>query len=185
MNIEETVDRITIELTDDEVARAKQIARERHESYDDGRQSDTTYGDNDSFQIMFRGVKAELAVSKLFHNAEMDTTVSDTGDDGTDMEVKLGGRVREVDVKSTTYTQNPKVLMKTGYSHGNCDAVINTAITEHSSTVHVVGWTDIDSLMSPDNKKRWPYDHMNYVMEERELRSMPKPDLDDGRVKTY
>jgi hypothetical protein len=173
---------IKITLSDAELDRACRIARDRHKSYEAGATANTVYGDEPSFLKMYQGAKAELAIVKLFDEAEMDTSISVQGDDGTDTELILDGDRQTVDVKSTRHVENPKMLLKTGYDHGNADAYVQTAFETKSPEIYVVGWATKEELCQEDNLARWPYDHLNYVLDERNLRRVPDPDTNDNRV---
>lgn len=154
----------------------RSIARARNQSYKNGQTADTNYTDDSSGEdIHVQGIVAEYALSILYDEADVDRTVSATGDDGIDCRLELNGELVGVDVKSSSY-RNAWLLVKQGYSHEEADAYITSYVD--GNHVEFVGYVWADELLQESNLEESPspyQSHMNYTMKSG-FDSMPVPD---------
>jgi hypothetical protein len=173
--------RIRIELTDEEMDDVEQIARARNQSYVEGKTADTNYSDDDGLEKHAQGFMAEMALALLYEEAEVDRTISETGDDGVDCEFEIGGELVEVDVKASSY-EDAWLMVKQGYDHEEAEAFVSAYVDEDAGVVELVGFEWAEELLVEENLEPSPspyYDHMNYEMRSG-FRPMPEPNSERG-----
>jgi hypothetical protein len=176
-------DVVRYRLTDEEREHVRDIARARHASYSDGRTRDESWGgDDDSFGAMARGVAGELVLA-LLYGAPFDSEISESGDDGVDTELELGGETRTVDVKTSTYDGPGQSLMVATHHvserERQPDAYLRAHVDESLSAVTLQGWIRSDELLREDMIEPSPAgEWLNYDASVDELRPMPRPDED-------
>lgn len=172
-----TTGTITCNLTDEEQELVDEVVAERHSSYEAGKTTDTNWGN--SVEVMRRGIVAEVALTKLYEESELDRTVSATGDDGYDTTLTLGGDEQNVDVKARS-RRNGRLMVRQDRSHHNADSFVLTYVPDSMDKCVVVGWVSKERLMVPENENRSKFGHMNHEMSQSELKNMPTPDTDRG-----
>lgn len=174
--------RIQVELDEDDVEDCKQIAQARNESYESGKTADTNYTDDGGAEVHEIGLYAEKALSLMYEEAEIDRSISASGDDGVDATVEINGELKEVDIKATSY-QNGWLLVKQGYNHTESqDVFISSFVDDSGDTpvVELVGWVSHDKLVREENLELSPseyYDHENYTMK-RGFEPLPEPNTE-------
>jgi hypothetical protein len=173
--------RISIDLSSDEMDEVREIARKRNQSYQDGRTADTNYTADKALEAHIKGVTAELALELLYNEAELDRSISETGDDGVDCQLRIDGQLHDVDVKATKY-ENAWLLVKRGFDHEEADIYVTTYVDENH--VEIVGFAWDEDILQEDNLEESPspyQNHLNYTMR-KGFEPMPEPDLADERV---
>lgn len=170
-------------LTDEEREHVRDIARARHASYSDGRTRDESWGGaDDSLGAMCRGVVGELVLADIY-GVPFDSEVDEKGDDGVDTEMELGGSMRTVDIKTSTYDGPGQSLMVATHHvderERQPDVYLRAHVDESLSAVTLQGWIRSDELLREDMIKPSPAgDWSNYDAPVEELRPMPRPDED-------
>ncbi|ELZ00788.1 hypothetical protein [Natrialba asiatica] len=172
-------DSISIELTDEEMEDVEEIARARNQSYADGRTADTNYTPESGENVHVTGIKAEIALSILYEEAEVDRSVSALGDNGVDAQLRIGNEMLDVDVKATTY-DNGWLLIKQGYDHEEADAFVVAVVD--GATVEFRGWMRNSAVLRDENLEESPTNgatHSNYTIRDNDRYvRMPEPDIE-------
>ncbi|MDB2225597.1 hypothetical protein PM023_13050 [Halorubrum ezzemoulense] len=163
------------------------IAADRNASYDRGDTKNEVWGDGDSAGKHEVGVAGELAIVGLYRGlgAEIDTSVSASGDGGVDCEMEIDGEMRTVDIKSSTYNEDNASLM-VAQDHVEArniipDVYISCYVSEDLTDVVVRGMVMSDDLFVEDNlaePKAHYIDGLNYDVSVDELDPMPEPETD-------
>ncbi|NHX41414.1 MULTISPECIES: hypothetical protein [Haloarcula] len=171
--------RVRIELTDEEMVDVEEIARARNQSYEDGRTADTNYTSDDGLELHETGLMAEKAMSLLYEEAEVDRSISATGDDGIDCLLEIDGETVTVDVKATTY-QNGWLLLKQGYDHENADIFVSTYVDEEANSVELVGFETNEELVQDSMLEESPAPYMNHsnFTKKSNFKKMPEPNTE-------
>jgi len=170
--------RVRIELTDEEMSDVEEIAKARNKSYEDGRTADTNYTSDDGLDLHETGLMAEKAMSLLYEEAEVDRSISATGDDGIDCLLKIDEDV-SVDVKASTY-ENGWLLLKQGYDHEEADVFVSTYVDEEANAVEIIGFETNEELVQDSMLEESPapyMDHQNYT-KRNNFKEMPEPNTD-------
>jgi hypothetical protein len=128
---------------------------------------------------MERGVVGELALCGAY-GAPFDGEISDAGDDGVDTHMRLGGEMRTVDVKTSTYDGPGQSLMVATHHvderERKPDAYLRAHVAEDLTEARLQGWIPSDELLSDDMIEPSPAgDWLNYDVSVGELRPMPEP----------
>ena len=110
---DDEVDEIVVPLYDEVRDHIVEIASARNGSYARGDTKNEVWGDDDSADKHEIGVAGELVIAGLYSGlgAEIDTSVSASGDGGVDCQMELGGQMYMVDIKSSTYNGRGASLM--------------------------------------------------------------------------
>ena len=172
---------IQYKLTEAEREHVRDIARARHKSYSDGRTRDESWGgSDDSFGAMCRGVAGELVLSALY-DAPFDSSVSESGDDGTDTQLELDGELRTVDIKTSTYNGPGQSLMVATHHVDERsvtpDVYLRAHIDDSLRAVTLQGWITSEELLCDDMIKPSPAgDWKNYDAGVDDLNTLPEPD---------
>jgi hypothetical protein len=176
-------DVVRYRLTDEEREHARDIARARHASYSDGRTRDESWGGaDDSFGAMARGVAGELVLA-LLYDTPFDADISESGDDGVDTEMELGGEMRTVDIKTSTYDGPGQSLMVATHHVDERarqpGAYLRAHIDESLTSVTLQGWIRSDELLRDDMIEPSPAgDWSNHDAPVDDLNPLPRPDED-------
>jgi hypothetical protein len=180
--------RIRVELTDEEVDRVYELAEARNQSYRDGRTTDTNFSDKDGEELHVQGLMAEAAMSILYGEAKVDTSISARGDDGSDCSLRIGCEINDVDIKSRD-RRCPDLMVKTDkVRYITADILVNAFVDVDNSEVEFIGYCSTDELFQDCNIQESPVPwltHDNYTREYKEgFESMPVPDVprDNERV---
>lgn len=168
---------ITYTLTVEDREMAEELGQKRAESYQQGRTDWKKFDEKGVDETQTLGIKAEIALARLYDDVEVDTSISDDGDDGWDAVITLDGEEYQTDIKTTQYRPNNPRLMVKEWNAGKAEAYILTV--PEGRTIRVVGWATADDVVTDENYTSSPSrysDHMNYELRESELREMPEPD---------
>jgi len=169
--------RLTVELDATDLRRIRTLALQRYKSSGGTHiRRDQNASDLD---IHKRGIKAEYALAKAYHDAEVDTEIyEDSGDGGVDSTLSLGGERLDVDIKSSQYAP-PWVKVETGAAAVNTpDAYVAAHVD--GSTITFYGWVTTDDVIDEDNRRKSRArhsNHENYTVE-GDYDAMPRPDVE-------
>jgi hypothetical protein len=166
--------RIRLELTDEDLDTVDEIAEARNRSYTQGRTTDTNYTSDSGEDVHRMGIKAELAVARLYDEARVDRSVSATGDNGIDTALIIDEEAVSVDVKASKY-ENAWLLVKRGYDHEEADVFLSAYVD--GTSVELVGFAWGDDLLDESNLEESPapgQSHMNYTMRDG-FENLPEP----------
>lgn len=169
------------------MSRAKPIVRlsEREQSLveEEGRRRDDIHPHSRNWNMKrertnVEGLKGELAFAK-FYGLDPDLDLRTEGDGGYDFEIELGGDVRTVDVKTSTYTDSPHLLVRAAReTHPDLYVLAAADLPE----VELLGMMPADMVLSRDPVE-WPYDHANHRFKAGELLSLPpREEISDARA---
>lgn len=175
-SVSNTVQQIPVILSSDEIEYLTRLARKRNRSYQNGETANTVVGRNSSLEAHIMGLKGELAVSKVYGDGTVDESVSAKGDKGVDLTLKIGGKQRDVDVKSNKYSTDAWILLKKSHASWGADAYVSTYTPESSKKVVLTGWAIDDELIRKENLSQSNHGWMNYKLTPDEQRDLPKPD---------
>jgi hypothetical protein len=182
--VEQSNKRRTIEYTleDEEIEHAKSIAKDRHESYADGRTGDEDWGD--SLAVMERGVVAELVMTLLYEEFTFDDYIGADGDDGSDGSLRITpeGEDLDVDVKSRQYDSEEVPfdveLMVADHhleSRNTPDVFVGSYVSDDLSECRLEGYATTETLRDADlvESRVQGEEHQNRTALFDELESMP------------
>jgi hypothetical protein len=183
--VEQSHERRTIEYTldDEEIDVALSIADERHQSYKDGRTRDEDWCN--SKEAMRKGTIAEMVCHVVYPEYEFDDSISASGDDGIDGDLRLDGDEMTVDVKARDLdpeTFHAEVELLVARHHiderqNTPDAYVGAYVSDDYSTVRLYGWVETDRLLDDGRieEARDPdADHDNYVLDFSDLLELPE-----------
>lgn len=158
---------ITHTLTPDELARAYELGRAR-----DAKGFDGTV-DLDSTDAHVIGVKGELAFAARY-GLEADTSINGSGGDGGyDFELRHKGRRRLVNLKVSTFNQNPWLKVRTERIEQAADTYVLAAIGADGITIRFAGWATADEIKQTEPTMKTG--SKNHILDETELRPMMPP----------
>jgi hypothetical protein len=152
------------QLTQSQIDKASQIARERfdlHKNHDSNDWTDTSI-DRDVI-----GIKAEITFAD-FYGLSVDETLKPDGDNGYDFKVKWNG-VQTVDVKGTSYPYSPKLRVRVRKVN-KADIYVLISVDKDTTKIH--GWATSDMLRKAGITKS-KYGHKNHEIENNNLRDHP------------
>lgn len=153
--------RIRIELTDDELETVDDIAEARNQSYVDGKTADTNYTSSSGADVHRMGIRAELAVARLYDEAHVDRSVSATGDNGIDTALFVDEAGYSVDIKASSY-RNAWLLAKKGFDHEEAEMFLSAYVEEDGRGVELVGFAWSEDLLDEANLEESPSEHQNH-----------------------
>jgi len=137
--------------------------------------------DQDPEEVNELGAIGELAFAKIM-DGNVDRSVSKTGDDGYDLEIN---GVVKVDVKTTEYVEDGRLLVKTENlddpdmetdsfslmaNHGDGVIELVGAITAKTLDKHRKKDQDLSGLPYDENPAEWPRGKENVIVEQEDLR---------------
>lgn len=177
-----TVESITVPLSDDDRDFIVSQAGDRNASYDEGKTTNEIFGDDgDSASKHEVGFAGELAIAGLYESASVDLSVSASGDGGIDTEMLIDGETRSVDVKSATYNgPNASIMVHKGHADRSStvlpDCYVSCWVADDLSKVEIRGWAYSDEVIQESNLKDSPVgDWTNYAVSCDDLRDMEEP----------
>lgn len=173
--------RITIELTDDEMDDCRELAEARNASYADGSTTDTNFTDDGGEELHLRGLKAEYALSICYEEAELDCSISASGDGGVDCQIELDDALVDVDVKASSHRDSWIMVRENCPTVGEADVYVSAYVD--GRTVELVGLADADDVLTEENLEPSPAswaEHENYTV--REFDALPEPTGETERV---
>lgn len=168
---------VTVTLTDEDIQRVRDLAEQRAESYVNGRTRDErSGGHHTTTSVHVQGLRAELAVAKAFGDGwdDVDKSISDNGDDGTDITLRLDGEEMGVDVKSSSYWY-PAIMVK-AHKKTFADAymMVYDEDFRNSNELIITGWAPKEEVIDESNlRQARGGDWMNY--DYSDYRDCPKP----------
>jgi hypothetical protein len=158
---------ITHTLTPDELARAYELGRAR-----DAKGFDGTV-DLDSTDAHVIGAKGELAFGSEY-GLEADTSINASGgDSGYDFELTYEGERRLVNLKVSTFNQNPWLKVRTERIEQPADTYVLAAIGADGVTIRFAGWATADEIKQTEPTMKTGSE--NHILDETELRPMMTP----------
>lgn len=180
-------------LGDDEVVRyklakterehARKIAQARHLSYASGETRDEDWADSQA--VMERGTTVELVTALLYDECQFDDSISASGDDGFDGQLRIDGDVVEIDIKSSTTLQSQVpfdvelLVAKHHVEERDAPPVFVSAyVSESLDEVRLRGWAWTEDLVESEPQPAYSGSHQNYAVSVDELNPMPRPDAD-------
>lgn len=179
---------VRVEIDDDTMAELKNLAEDRAQSYQDGAASqfNTNYAGGDGVETHLKGLKGEYALSVAFDSAELDREVHELGDDGADSALEIGGETLEADVKAFEF-HSPDLLVKQDIvpesNHEHADVYVLARLD--GNVVDLLGFARNEEIIVEENLEESPaeyLDHMNYTMDQSELKPMPETDTDGVEI---
>jgi hypothetical protein len=163
--------RVTVELSPRYVRRARQLAEERNQSFEENEawDNDTDSWGVDPVERNFRGLMGEFAFAK-YADLAIDTSISRWSDGGYDFEAVIRGESATIDVK--TARQEPKALMVKEYAV-NADYYVLGHLDENEVIFYGGAWAE---QVTEGVRKESPYGHTNYTIGVDYLEELPSPD---------
>jgi hypothetical protein len=157
----------TVDLKPDQLKTVHTEARARDDSYDDSPVKTTKALNMDKGETHVRGLKGEIAFAE-FYGLQPDLQIRPEGDGGVDFEVEWLGSDVTVDVKTTTYQENPGLLVRENAANradryvlaivdgtevrlvgfASCDTILDAPVTEHTGHMrnHMIRADDLRAL---------------------------------------
>jgi hypothetical protein len=162
---------VTVEVKPRYVRRARQLAKERNQSFEEAEaydNDDDTWG-TEPERRNFLGLMGEFAFAE-YADLKVDTSTREWSDGGHDFEVMMEGDRRTVDIK--TAQKEPSALMVKEYAV-NADYYILGHVDE--PTVTLYGGATKETLLNGVRKESRRFDHTNYTLGVHSLEPLPDP----------
>jgi len=153
---------ITVQLCPDELKTAYEYGRKRNSK---GFAGDV---DIDAEDAHLLGMKGEVAFASHY-DLQPDLSINDSGGDaGYDFDVVIGGDERLVDVKATTYINDPWLKVRVDRHTTPSDTYVLAAVDGCQVELH--GWAPARYIDAKE--PTWKTGRQNYVCEPDELLPM-------------
>ncbi|MXR51373.1 hypothetical protein GRX03_07125 [Halovenus sp. WSH3] len=162
---------VTVEVPPRYARRARQLAEERNQSFEDNEAWDNNA---DSWGVEpvernYRGLMGEFAFAE-YADLSIDTSINRWTDGGQDFEIELRGQPATVDVKVAN--KEPKALMVKEYAV-NADYYVLGHLEENEVMFYGGAWAE---QVTDGVKKESPFGHTNYTIGVDYLEEIPTPD---------
>jgi len=163
--------RVTVELSPRYVRRARQLAEQRNQSFEENTawNNEADSWGQDPVERNFRGLMGELAFAE-YADLTIDTSISKWSDGGFDFDAVIHGESATIDVK--TANKDPKALMVKEYAV-NADYYVLGHLDDRVVTFYGGVWKE--SVLNGERKES-KYGHTNYTLGVQYLEPLPAPD---------